>query len=88
MKILQDINPPLLQMKAFSKIETALAKRRIIVDAIATAVNISQDCAHQIVYDVLVFHKICGGWVSRKLTTEDSLIPPYISDGSSFVCDA
>ncbi|GFY65967.1 hypothetical protein TNIN_150001 [Trichonephila inaurata madagascariensis] len=32
-----------------------LAKRRIIVDVIATADNISQDSAHQIIYDVYLF---------------------------------
>ena len=44
--------------------------RRVTVHEIAAHLDMSHGSVHQIVHDVLQFHKVSAGWVPRQLTAE------------------
>ncbi|KAF8785105.1 Histone-lysine N-methyltransferase SETMAR like protein [Argiope bruennichi] len=75
MKREQDGHQPPLQMNNIQQArEMVLANRRITIDEVASALNISHGSAHEIIHDELGFHKVCARWVPRQLTAEHKLI--------------
>ncbi|GBO39769.1 hypothetical protein AVEN_247674-1 [Araneus ventricosus] len=69
--------------------EMVLENRRVTIDEVAFAFNISHDSAHQIIHHELNFHKVCARWVPRKCTAENKLTRVRVSmHGNTVLSDS
>jgi hypothetical protein len=81
--------------QAISKVESVIRENHhVMVDKVATMLDISSGSAHHIIHNMLHFHKVPAKWETSQLTTKlnkrhenacQELLEQYKTDDDSFL---